>query len=261
MRNTTLSLLISAFILSLMINSAPASAENRQSSVESWVLKNLANNGGYYRVRSRETKLAPLSSIRQKFLEYFDQSDYGFDGITAEDIEIQNQERSRNSFASALTVWFRKDIDQDLVVTKSELEIFHQKKAAIAIRSNRVFIAKTREQIIQILNELVARDLVMDTNKDKQITLDEAVASIKQNKNHKRYNRRRNNRSITMDFDIDNNERVEREEYLTGINNALLLIDENKDGFISEPEFRSKTNQMRKIDRKNRLNPYRRIKN
>ena len=209
---------------------------------EDWALLRLSEYKNLVRKRIGRDYIVSIGSLRDKFLETFDQSDFERDGITAEDFEILERQKKQRTYAFKIQSWLMKDLDRDFKVTKKELKIFYHKRASRSLRSGRTFIRKTREQFEQALNDLILADLVMDKNGDDIISFNEMKTHVEKNVNEKSFNNRYNryslviNKQIPFSFDTNNNGIIEKGEYLKIIDQIISFYDKDQNNVLSTPE-------------------------
>jgi hypothetical protein len=245
MRKLSLSI-FAAFILqaALVTNSH---AKEQSLTAEEWALLRLSEYKHRVRRRIGSDYIVSINSLRNKFLETFDQSDFDGDGITVEDFEIIEMQRSQRGFAFKIQNWLMKDLNRDFKVTKKELKLFYHKQASRSLRSGQTFIRKTREQIDQALEDMILRDLAMDANGDNVVSFEETKSFYEKNKNKRGFSNRFGrysrynilyNKQIPYSFDLNNNGVIEKKEYLQIIDQTIKLYNKDKNAILSSEEQR-----------------------
>ena len=107
----------------------PAAAQQQTTTslhnftAEEWVINKLPNFKHYGRYRLGEEHVTSINQIEQKYLEFFDQTDHGFDGITKQDQKFTRQQKEQHIYAGQLVQWMKKDLDRNLEVSKKELTV------------------------------------------------------------------------------------------------------------------------------------------
>lgn len=231
-----------SLILPLAFPMSSLKANELGLPAEDWTLLRLSEYKNLVRKRIGRDYIVSIGSLRDKFLETFDQSDFEGDGISAEDFEIVERQKKQRTYAFKIQSWLMKDLDRDFKVTKKELKIFYHKRASRSLRSGRTFIRKTREQFEQALNDMILADLVMDKNGDEIISFNEMKNHVEKNVNEKSFNNRYNryslviNKQIPFSFDTNNNGIIEKGEYLKIIDQIISLYDKDQNKFLSTPE-------------------------
>lgn len=231
-----------SLILSLALPMSSLKANELGLPAEDWTLLRLSEYKNLVRKRIGRDYIVSIGSLRDKFLETFDQSDFEGDGISAEDFEIVERQKKQRTYAFKIQSWLMKDLDRDFKVTKKELKIFYHKRASRSLRSGRTFIRKTREQFEQALNDMILADLVMDKNGDDIISFNEMKNHVEKNVNEKSFNNRYNryslviNKQIPFSFDTNNNGIIEKGEYLKIIDQIISLYDKDQNNVLSTPE-------------------------
>lgn len=231
-----------SLILSLALPMSSLKANELGLPAEDWTLLRLSEYKNLVRKRIGRDYIVSIGSLRDKFLETFDQSDFEGDGISAEDFEIVERQKKQRTYAFKIQSWLMKDLDRDFKVTKKELKIFYHKRASRSLRSGRTFIRKTREQFEQALNDMILADLVMDKNGDDIISFNEMKNHVEKNVNEKSFNNRYNryslviNKQIPFSFDTNNNGIIEKGEYLKIIDQIISFYDKDQNKFLSTPE-------------------------
>lgn len=231
-----------SLILSLALPMSSLKANELGLPAEDWTLLRLSEYKNLVRKRIGRDYIVSIGSLRDKFLETFDQSDFEGDGISAEDFEIVERQKKQRTYAFKIQSWLMKDLDRDFKVTKKELKIFYHKRASRSLRSGRTFIRKTREQFEQALNDMILADLVMDKNGDDIISFNEMKNHVEKNVNEKNFNNRYNryslviNKQIPFSFDTNNNGIIEKGEYLKIIDQIISFYDKDQNKFLSTPE-------------------------
>ncbi len=231
-----------SLILSLALPMSSLKANELGLPAEDWTLLRLSEYKNLVRKRIGRDYIVSIGSLRDKFLETFDQSDFEGDGISAEDFEIVERQKKQRTYAFKIQSWLMKDLDRDFKVTKKELKIFYHKRASRSLRSGRTFIRKTREQFEQALNDMILADLVMDKNGDEIISFNEMKNHVEKNVNEKSFNNRYNryslviNKQIPFSFDTNNNGIIEKGEYLKIIDQIISFYDKDQNKFLSTPE-------------------------
>ncbi|GAA6213221.1 hypothetical protein NBRC116602_29620 [Hyphomicrobiales bacterium 4NK60-0047b] len=245
MRKLSLSI-FAAFILqaALVTNSH---AKEQSLTAEEWALLRLSEYKHRVRRRIGSDYIVSINSLRNKFLETFDQSDFDGDGITVEDFEIIEMQRSQRGFAFKIQNWLMKDLNRDFKVTKKELKLFYHKQASRSLRSGQTFIRKTREQIDQALEDMILRDLAMDANGDNVVSFEETKSFYEKNKNKRGFSNRFGrysrynilyNKQIPYSFDLNNNGVIEKKEYLQVVDQTIKLYNKDKNAILSSEEQR-----------------------
>jgi len=238
--------IFAAFILqaALVTNSH---AKEQTLTAEEWALLRLSEYKHRVRKRIGSDYIVSINSIRNKFLENFDQSDFDGDGITVEDFEILEMQKEQRGFAFKIQNWLMKDLNRDFKVTKKELKLFYHKQASRSLRSGQTFIRKTREQIDQALEDMILRDLVMDTNGDDVVSFEETKSFYEKNKNIRRFPNRFGrynrynilyNKKIPFSFDLNNNGVIEKNEYLQIIDQTINAYNKDNNSILSLEEQR-----------------------
>lgn len=243
MRELSLGLFAS---LILQIALATPSQSNEQTlTAEEWSLLRLSEYKHQVRRRIGADYIVSINSLRNKFLETFDQSDFDGDGITVEDFEILELQKDQRSFAFKIQNWLMKDLNRDFKVTKKELKLFYHKQASRSLRTGQTFIRKTREQIEQALEDMILRDLAMDTNGDDIVSFEETKNFYEKNKNKRRFPNRFGrynrfnilyNKKIPFSFDLNNDGIIEKKEYLKIINKTINLYNKDNNSLLSSKE-------------------------
>ncbi len=222
-------------------------AKEQSLTAEEWALLRLSEYKLRVRKRIGRDYIVSISSLRNKFLETFDQSDFDGDGITVEDFEILEMQKDQRGFAFKIQNWLMKDLNRDFKVTKKELKLFYHKQASRSLRSGQTFIRKTREQIDQALEDMILRDLVMDSNGDNIVSFEETKSFYEKNKNKRRFPNRFGrfnrynilyNKQIPFSFDLNNNGVIEKKEYLQIINQTIKLYNKDQNALLSAEEQR-----------------------
>lgn len=237
--------ILAAFIsltLPLTFSISSLKANELGLPAEDWSLLRLSEYKNQLRKRVGRDYIVSIDSLRDKFLETFDQSDFEGDGISDEDFEIVERQKKQRTYAFKIQSWLMKDLDRDFKVTKKELKIFYHKRASRSLRSGRTFIRKTREQFEQALNDMILGDLVMDKNNDEIISFNEVKNHVEKNVNQKSFNNRYNryslviNKQIPFSFDLNNNGVIEKAEYLKIIDQTISLYNKDKNKYLSTSE-------------------------
>ncbi len=239
--------IFAAFILqaALVTNSH---AKEQTLTAEEWALLRLSEYKHRVRKRIGSDYIVSINSIRNKFLENFDQSDFDGDGITVEDFEILEMQKEQRGFAFKIQNWLMKDLNRDFKVTKKELKLFYHKQASRSLRSGQTFIRKTKEQIDQALEDMILRDLVMDTNGDDVVSFEETKSFYEKNKNKRRFPNRFGrynrynilyNKKIPYSFDLNNNGVIEKKEYLQIIDQTIKAYNTDNNAILSSEEQRA----------------------
>ena len=124
----------------------------------------------HYSIRSGRD----LPQIVERAMRSFRSLDLDHDGLTADDDVQSTLRRQAKWLGSEMSRWIAKDLDADGVIAKAELRAIHLTEAAKPLRSPVGLLPKTKQQISQILDELVAQDLEADRDGDGAVTLAEA---------------------------------------------------------------------------------------
>ena len=233
-------LLSLTFLLALSMSSPKANELGLPA--EDWALLRLSEYKNQVRKRIGRDYIVSISSLRDKFLETFDQADFEGDGISAEDFDIVDRQKKQRTYAFKIQSWLMKDLDRDFNVTRNELKIYYHKRASRSLRSGRTFIRKTRKQFEQALNDMILADMVMDKNGDDVISFNEVKNHVEKNVNEKSFNNRFSryslviNKQIPFSFDTDNNGIIEKREYLKIIDQIISFYDKDQNNFLSTPE-------------------------
>lgn len=225
---------------SLITTKTSHAGDDSASKPEHWVLFKLKSFERYGAFKNRSKNQKSLKLIKQKYRELFSQIDFQFDGITKQDTEFFNNIQKSNRLASKMSQWHRKDNNSDLILSKEELERFHLKASSQLIRTNRVFVARTDEQIKTTIDELVKRDLQQDKNKDDEISIQEALFDYKK-EYEDRFNRfrgsvRYTHNTIPFSFDENGDGKISKQEYFQIVDKVLTGLDVDKDGYLSHTE-------------------------
>ncbi|MEP3475344.1 MAG: hypothetical protein ABJN57_03920 [Hyphomicrobiales bacterium] len=228
--------LVCIFFLSTFTNTVKANSP--VMTTEHWVIKHFTKFIRYGRSRQHSPGLIHMDGIKAKFLAEFDQVDHGFDGITQEELESFSKLKKNYIYSKTLLEFHQRDINQDQILTKKELEKSYLIKASSPLHIEGVYLNKTKNQIAFLIKKLVQKDLIMDSNEDQKITFAEAIKYAKaKNLKHLKAGRHIGDKTnIPLSFDIDNNGRIERKEFQRELERLLATIDKNGDGIFSNEE-------------------------
>lgn len=251
--------------LSLMLHVSSVQAKAQSLTAEEWVLLRVTEYKRRLRTRIGSDYIVSIKSLRNRFIETFEQADFGSDGITAEDFEILDRKKIQRKFAYNIQSWLMKDINRDFVVTKRELKIFYHKRASKSIRSGRTYIRKTREQIDQALEDMILRDLVMDINGDNEITFEETKNYFEKKSKIPKYPNRSGrfsrfnilyNKKIPFSFDLNENQKIEQQEYLQIIDRVISRYNKDNNNVLSSNEMAEVDSMKRTIRQKFRTKKF-----
>lgn len=246
-----MSFTLGAVILSLLFTpTAGIAQETPKFTPQEWALHHFQSIKSSARLRYPTGKKILMSSIRLRYVEAFERQDFGFDGITQDDINISINELSRSKYANYMRQWHLKDKNQDLKISRKELGIHYSSQASTVYTIKNQLIHRSQKQRLAVLNKLINKDMIMDLNKDGYISAEEAIKIYVERQANKPRGIHRIRYLIPMIFDKNNDGTVTKEEYLNIIDEVIATLDEDSNGEFSIFEERTYKEKLPPITKK-----------
>lgn len=241
-------------LIASALSAAPAIAElpprpEATLTAEQWVLFQFKRYYGHGMRKGPEGIAFSLERIRDKYIEHFNQMDYGESGIRREDEDILLNEEARNYLSNRLAAFHRKDKNGDLKVTREELLIHNHKSANQLIRIGKVMLLPSETQSSLALAELLARDMQEDLNQDGIITIREVIDSPQLKKSIANRWRSIAGQLLPRDFDSNEDGAISMDEYQEKLLPILNRLDRDGDGEISQGEKYSYDEERRQLQK------------
>lgn len=238
---------LSAFLAGLFsfgFFTAPAAAQNSAPDLgDAWASVQLR-----YVVRPGMS----LDDARKRFARLFKQTDVNGGGISQSDYDekaniMMAQQRSRT-----ISRLLSKDLNGDGVVSADELKAFYLVRARRPIRANGISLEPTQQQIEQMLEQLVRKDLAFDSDGDGMITFPEMLNAAQAKNAKQLLYMRQNRRNVPLEMDQNGDGTVTKDEFDQVIGRVLNKADLNSDGLFSKEELsliRSRARDIQRMER------------
>jgi Ca2+-binding EF-hand superfamily protein len=195
-------------------------AQEDKVMVEDWLLRQMATGGGIpFTLPTAEVRMRTVYAL-----------------LSAQG--VANQHAAPRARAQQIARFLEKDLDNDGSVTSAELRETLGAQASKPLNSaSGVNVTPTKEQIDSILQQLLAKELIADTNSDGTIDF----AEMRQYAGEKSLGRRRTNLNLNDPtairiLDASGDKVVSEAEFIAGIRQAFESVDANKDGSVSREE-------------------------
>lgn len=182
-------------------------------------------------------RTSSTASLRDRALDMFLLNDIdGEPGVSQADLVLMAAIERADLRASRIGRVLRDDLNGDFNVSVDELRTTLMPAARKPLRSGSVQLRPTPEQVEEILQAEVARQMAMDQNGDGFISLDEIVLAADREIPAMAAHTRPHRMIPAPEADKDADGTVTEAEFLAHIDGILAFLDSNADGQIAPEE-------------------------
>jgi len=178
-----------------------------------------------------------LAQAERNMLRVFKSMNAGLPqfGDLARRLDQANREPRQR--AQVIARFLEKDFDNDGTVTTDELKTFLEPQSRTMLQSTTgIQVEPTAEQMDQIIQHLLAKDLQADTNGDGSIDFQEMRAAAALKTPPQLTNIQLTDPLIIKALDTSGDKIISREEFLAVIRKTFASLDRDKDGTLTIEE-------------------------
>lgn len=215
-------------LLALAGSAAPLAAQSHQSfSGLDWMNARLAT------LVRQGTK---IEDIRRTLGRYFHDTDVDGGGISETDYEFADAIKLAKERARELGRLLERDLDGDGRITRDEISKFVGPEAKQLIFVQGVRIAPTAEQVRQITEQLIARALVDDKNRDGIVSYEELSSAVTARIGLRSRQGQGVGNRVPLVMDGNGDSVVTQDEFESTLRAALAGLDPDGSGTVSAAE-------------------------
>jgi Ca2+-binding EF-hand superfamily protein len=139
--------------------------------------------------------------------------------------------------ARAIARFLEKDFDNDGMVTTDELKTFLEPQSRTMLQSTTgIQVEPTAEQMDQIIQQLLAKDLQADTNGDGSIDFQEMRTAAALKTPPQLTNIQLTDPLVIKALDTSGDKKISQEEFLAAVRKAFTVMDLDKNGVVDATE-------------------------
>jgi Ca2+-binding EF-hand superfamily protein len=197
-----------------------------------WIAKMMLGTPG-----GRQLRLE--TAERQMLLVYKSMNNDGLPRFNELALQLDQSNRAPRQRAQSIARFLEKDLDNDGKVTTDELKTFLEPQSRMMLQSTTgIQIEPTAEQMDQIIQQLLAKNLQADTNGDGTIDFEEMRASAAQATafSTRISSFRLADPVIIKLLDTSGDKTVSQEEFLTAVRKTFAAMDLDKNGLVDATE-------------------------
>lgn len=150
---------------------------------------------------------------------------------------LDKANREPRQRAQAIARFLEKDLDNDGKVTIDELRTFLEPQSRVMLHSTTgIQVEPTAEQMDQIIQQLLAKDLQADTNGDGGIDFQEMRTAAALRSPPRLTSIQLTDPLIIKALDTSGDKIISQDEFLAVVRKAFASLDSDKDGKVSIEE-------------------------